>query len=147
MLALSVLLARPPGIAPSYKESRLLSHHYLAVLSPLCRHPLFLLFRGRGSGAVLPAWMTGGGGGAPGSGAPAAAAAEPGGGGGGRHISSVEEALAILEEHARVSRPYQAEGGVESTEGGYMCCCAWARCMPCGVLLRCQRQKLPLSVP
>ncbi|KAL4425307.1 hypothetical protein ABPG75_009323 [Micractinium tetrahymenae] len=64
--------------------------------------------RGRGSGAVLPAWMTGGGGGAPGSGGPAAAAAaaaEPGGGGG-RHITSVEEALAILEEHARVSRQW-----------------------------------------
>lgn len=79
----------PPAV-----QSTLSVTHYTFFYSPLCR--------GRGSGAVLPAWMTGGGG-APGSGGGGGPpAVPPPGDAGGAQVTSTAQALAILEAAARV---------------------------------------------
>ena len=104
-------------------------------------NPSTLACRGRGSGAVLPAWMTGGGGG-PGSGGGAPAAAPPSGGGGGlglgeglEHIQSVEQALAILEAHAKVRGPAtnEATPWVGSSAAAHSTTAHPTRC-PCALL-------------
>ena len=105
------------GRRAAQRARRLVKVHR-SPLTPAAPPSLPACCRGRGSGAVLPAWMTSGGGGAaPGSGGggggapppPPQAPTAPGGGDGIgveglQHITSIEQALAILEEHSKVVR-------------------------------------------